>query len=237
MTFKEMFGKVMTKKEDVPAGSVPVNDVMELKKKGLNSEQIITELRGKGYTLTQIKDALTQADIKSGVQSPLMPLPSPEIKPETRPHEMPKEMLPMPVQRPLPPPLPPPVKKPEKKPEIKEEISAPEKEIFKREDIETLVESIVEEKWEDFKAILEEINEWREELKQKMEFISQRLDKIEGEVENVAKKSLKKEESYTKTVEDVNIHMEAFQKAMQEVIPSLAASIRELKDVSKTLKK
>lgn len=231
MSLANMFEKVFPKKEEVHIESVPVNEVSELKKRGYSNEQIINTLKGMGFTLTQIKDALTQADIKAGVQDSSLPkMPAEQEKfPEINLPEMP--ILLPPDIRPSSIPAPPPTKK------EKEEVSAGKLDVFKREDVETLVESIVEEKWEDFKALIEEINEWKEELKQKMEFISQRLDKMEMEVGEVAKKSLKKDESYNKTVEDVNVHMEAFQRAMQDVIPSLAASIRELKDVSKTLKK
>ena len=45
----------------------PVNDILAMRGQGLTNNQIITELRAGGYKITEIRNALMQADIKSGV--------------------------------------------------------------------------------------------------------------------------------------------------------------------------
>lgn len=45
----------------------PLDIVMELKQRGLSNQDVVNQLRMQGYSLSKIKDALVQADIKGGV--------------------------------------------------------------------------------------------------------------------------------------------------------------------------
>ena len=46
-----------------------------------------------------------------------------------------------------------------------------------------------------------------------------------------------KEEKYERGISDVNIQMEAFGKAMKQVVPSLSSTVRELRSALSELKK
>ncbi len=61
------FLKRKKKDEPVEERKTPLDIVMQLKQDGLTNEQIVNQLRMQGYSLSQIKDALIQSDIKGGV--------------------------------------------------------------------------------------------------------------------------------------------------------------------------
>ena len=69
-----MFGFGRKKEEEMPvaaAPGLPIEQVMALRQRGMNNDQIIPELERQGYNSSQIFDALNQVNIGGGnIQSP-----------------------------------------------------------------------------------------------------------------------------------------------------------------------
>ena len=66
-----LFGKKKKVDElNFPESPVPVSQVLNMKAQGMTNAQIANQLRAQGYSLSQIRDALSQAEIKSAVAPP-----------------------------------------------------------------------------------------------------------------------------------------------------------------------
>ncbi|MEK6916385.1 MAG: hypothetical protein AABW92_01450, partial [Nanoarchaeota archaeon] len=59
------------------ADGSPMNDILEMKQRGISNNEIIQNLQRQGYSNTQIFDAMSQADTKMAVEGTLQPLPKP----------------------------------------------------------------------------------------------------------------------------------------------------------------
>jgi len=73
------FGKKKVAEQQAPG--MPLEQIMVLKQRGMNNEQIIPELEKQGYNSTQIYDALNQVNISGQGMGPNpgMEIPQPEI--------------------------------------------------------------------------------------------------------------------------------------------------------------
>ena len=100
---------------------MPTEQVVALKQRGMNNDQIIPELERQGYNSSQIFDALNQSNISgAGAQlDPNMNMPPPQ---QSFPQEKPS-----PVQQ-----------EPSSQPQID------------KEQIEEIAEAIIDEKWKEF---------------------------------------------------------------------------------------
>ncbi|MDD5418035.1 MAG: hypothetical protein PHW96_04095 [Candidatus Nanoarchaeia archaeon] len=256
-------GSLFKKEGNLPGSAgIPVNEVMQLKKQGLSSDKIVEELKQMGFTLTQIRDAMAQAEIKGQVNNaskgnydnaglPPMPpapddesgLPSPDSlrapdmapnapsanPPEGRgvvnsaPGEGPLDMpeIPMGGVKPSTEQL-----KPLQMEEEKPSVGG-----VSHEKIEGLIEAIVEEKWEDIEAGIMEITDWKDKITSKMEELEKKMSSLEIQMVDIDKKATVKTEKYEKTIEEVNVQMGAFERAMRDVVPALVGGIKELRDV------
>lgn len=251
------FGSIFKKDAGSMGGlSVPVNEVIDLRKRGLSSDRIVEELKQTGYTLTQIRDAMAQAEIKGNVnaggsKADLPPLP-PEGEGLPSPDElMPSENMPetpganpavgttafnsAPGQGPLDMPEIPMsgprhstesirgLRMDEEKPATATSVN--------EEKIESLIEAIVEEKWEDIEAGIMELTDWKEKIASKVDDIERKIKMVEARLIDIDRKASVKTEQYEKTIEEVNIQMGAFERAMRDVVPALISGIKELRDV------
>ena len=64
---------------------------------------------------------------------------------------------------------------------------------------------------------------------EKLEKLSQRIDSIQNTM-------VGKTEEYNKTISDVNVELQAFEKVIDRLIPSISDSIKELRDLIDDLK-
>lgn len=248
-------GNMFRKEQNLGGLSVPVNEVIDLKKRGLNSDRIVEELKQTGYTLTQIRDAMAQAEIKGRVHSgnsqmdlpPLPPepdsgLPSPddlrpsEEMPDTpmanpavgttafnsAPGQSPLDMPEIPIAGPR--------HSTEQIRGIRMEEDKPTAGI-NEEKIESLIEAIVEEKWEDIESGIMELTDWKERINLKVDDLDRKIKSVEARLIEIDKKASVRTEEYEKTIENVNIQMGAFERAMRDVVPALIGGVKELRDV------
>lgn len=230
---------------------IPVNEVMSLRNQGLNNDQIINQLRSLGFKASEIRDALIQADVKSGVvpQAQTVNPPAPAEQQMEESAEISQAQ-----QMPLPPePKPAPII-PQQEPQRVEMIKGlsgpggkiPEGYIFETpeaknipgamrsgglsaEETEALIEAIIEEKWELLRKETAEVNKKYEnamvifqEIKNIIKSLEKRTEKIETDMQIQT-------DEYAKISEEVNAQLEAFSKVMKQIIPKLTQTVKDMR--------
>jgi len=252
--------------ENAPVGgtNIPVSQVLAMKSQGLNNNQIANQLRVAGYSLTQIRDALAQADIKSAVvpgfggdapggMIPGGPMPGMEQFPQMP--EMP-DMSGMPQGMNLPadmemPPLPeisqqsPAFQMPQQYPQapmqMPSQMGVGGRNEFSMEqlvnELQRVIEEIIEEKWSGVEDKLNALDMWKVKLEGKISELSNKVTESTGRIDEFSKGMVTKTAEYQSTMEEVGTEMEAVEKLMVKLVPSLAEEIKELRDVVDKLKK
>ncbi len=218
------------KNEEQNKKVLPVNEIMDMRQRGMSNQQIIQALRSMGYSLTDIKNALSQAEIKGAVNEPLPP---PTVSPP--PMNMPQSPQPQ-VQMP----------QPEIKPEIKTpELTTPQISEPKPiggvsddlvDELQRIIEKIIEEKWKDVDKKIDELDVWKASVDQKVNNAINRIKEFEKRLDEFSATLLKREGDFKKSMDNVNVEMQAVEKMMGKLIPSLADEIKELRDVINKMK-
>ena len=263
MAFK-LFGK--KKEEAFPElpenNTIPVSQVLNMKSQGMTNAQIANQLRAQGYSLSQIRDAISQAEIKSAVapplqQTPEMPglppmpktpslpempplpqIPSQEAQMPTPGMQMPKvpELPPMPAVPPMPSLQPQKIPEmPKPHPQMGQPIPGGTEGLVN--ELQRIIEDIIEEKWKDVEDKLSTLDSWKARIEEKVSSLSSKVSELDRRVDDFSKTLVSKTEEYKGTMSEVNTQMEAIEKIMGKLVPGLAEEIKELRHVVEKMKK
>jgi hypothetical protein len=247
--------------ENAMGANIPVSQFLSMKAQGMNNSQIANQLRAAGFSLTQIRDAMAQAEIKSAVMpggsdmgfNPNVQTggPLPEMMPE---ENMMNGMPQMPdmqnqgIEQMEMPPLPDVPAAPmgmEMQPQqnypmqqqypVQQQRGAAPEQIIN--ELQRVIEEIIEEKWSGVEDKLNALEVWKAKLEGNISESNNRIAALNQRLDSISKGIFDKTESYQGTMEDVNTQMEAVEKLMGKLVPSLAEEIKELRDVVEKLKK
>lgn len=201
--------------------------VLELQKRGYDNSAIVDVLKEKGISPKEIMNALSQANVKSAVdsekdeikqmndaQSPMQPsmmeqeAPAQIPVPQTQP-EQPQEQYIYPTTAAY----------PEQYPQYTQ--PQPAYQGYETETISELAEQIVIEKLSDTNKKLSSLAEFRRIAEAKIEDIGQRLRKIESTIESLQMSILGKIGSYGKNLDDIKTEMQAMQDTFSKTLNPL----------------
>ena len=256
-----LFGKKQEKKPaqpSAPALSTPVEQVVNLRAKGISNSQIIEMLQRDGYKTHQIFDAMNQAELmSSNMQAGTgadMRSPAPELgKPQamSQPQfsanlsQMPSQMPQSPVPDFSPEELEHQALRgdsnlypqnylsegPEKEPAPDEGLSNSEVE-----KIEEIAEAIIDEKWNEFIINVNKIIAWKERTEARMTALEKRFEDVKASVDELQKTMIGKIGEYDKHITDVGTEVKAMEKVFQKVLPSFTSNVNELSRITEDLK-
>lgn len=197
-------------------GEVP--DVTDMVKSGMSDQDIIESLRQQGYDSTAIKNALINA---SGVaQSQATPK---QPQPFTASQE--------PIQSSQPPTTP-------SFSFSKEESPKSDKMSDQTLDtIQQVLEQIIEEKWHSASSDLNSVRTGVKTNSADIKTVNDRLSRLGQRIDSIQNTMLGKTEEYNKTMADVNVELQAFEKVIDRLVPTISDSIKELRDLIDELKK
>ena len=201
------------------ANEIPISKVTELKQKGLNQDQIIDNLLNQKYSYQQIRDAITQADIKKTVTNP-----SENLNKE-------KEAI---VEKPVIPNAP--VIKPQSSPSAVAPLNVIPKPTSRTtnidiDNIQRIMEEIINEKWKGSEKILSSLIEWKGAVSSKIKDVDNRFSEFNTRITALNTIIGKKNEEFNSTMQSVDTEMQALERALNKLIPTLSDSISELKDI------
>ncbi len=194
-----------------------VPDISSMLNNGMSQQDIIDSLRQQGYDSTTIKNALLNAfKSNAGKQTAQQPIQQMQEEPVQRVQNI-------------------------QQPSIQENRQTYENNnntISNQnlESIQQILEQIINEKW---KSSATELNSLRSSVNintNSVENIKDNLEKLNQRIDSIQNTMVGKTEEYNKTISDVNVELQAFEKVIDRLIPAISDSIKELRDLIDDLK-
>jgi len=204
----------------------PINEVITLQKQGRTIAQITKELQNKGYSLQEINEAINQASIKSGVGGPLVP------EPPTSIDNMQESIL-RPPEMPLPP-TPDMPSYPQFQPAMAPAM--PSEPSITYEDVQSLVEEVIEEKWKELMITIGDIPSWKSQTMNDLESVKQELLRVERRFEDMQTAIFGRVKEYGTSMQDLGSEMKALEKVFEKIIEPMTTNIKELERITGQLK-
>jgi archaellum component FlaC len=215
-------------------------DISDMVQSGMSEQDIIDNLRQKGYDSTAIKDALINSNLSARGAEPgqaarmdigsvsTQLTPEPNAPPRTAQEALEPQSVMQPTTS------------------VIQQFRQPASQASEQQagisdkamdTIQGILEQIIEEKWQaassdidTFKNALNTNKDNVNALDEKIENLSRRIDSIQNTI-------LGKTEEYNKTLSDVNVELQAFEKVIDRLVPAISDSIKELRDLVEGLKK
>lgn len=194
------------------SNDMPIDQVKAMRSKGFDNNQIVQALQRNGYSSTRIFDALNQADLVTGAA-------------------MPSDSSFMGDQAPAPP-----------------GYDAPESMQnygggggmgggVSNEEVEELVESIIDEKWEELAKDINKIVEWRNDVESRISKMEQRFESLKDEFDKLHQAIIGKIGDYDKNILEVGAEVKAMEKVFSKVLPLFTENVNELNRITQDIKK
>ncbi|MSR86338.1 hypothetical protein EXS74_03000 [Candidatus Woesearchaeota archaeon] len=206
------------------ATEIPVNEALNLLKKGFRPEEITRNLESKGYTLQQISDGINQAQIKQGVEGNMPP------------QEMQESVMDQDFDIPLP-----------DQGQSAQQV-APQQQYqqyqmpaaqaaVNYDEVQALVEQIVEEKWKEMMRSVGDINVFKARVSDDMEAVKQELLRTQKRLEDLQVAVLGKVKEYNEGVLGISNDMKALEAVFGKIMEPLVSNVKELGRITEELKK
>lgn len=197
---------------------LPVDQVKAMREKGFDNNQIVQALQRNGYSSTQIFDALNQADLASGApqQNPSFPAGQPLPSESEIGNAPPQGAAQGPGQ----------------------EYPTPEGEPgATNEEIEELVESIIDEKWQELAKDINKIVDWKNDVEIKISKLEQQFNSLKEDFDKLHQAIIGKIGEYDKNILTVGAEIKAMEKVFSKVLPVFTENINELSRITQNVKK
>ena len=209
--------------ESMPLKRPPTDKVREMKENKLSDEDILKSLRP-DYSNQEIDDAMNQSNLEN--EDILGQLD--QFQPSNQSAETPEDLL---------------EEAPEHEPEQSENLNVyptqsraynpPE---LSSNQVQELVESIVEEKWEDLMTRFGDLNLWKESVNNDLEAIKQEILRTRESFNNLQNILVGKVTNYNRSVTELGSEMKALEQVMQKIIQPLTTNVKELGKITSELK-
>jgi hypothetical protein len=188
------------------SGPLPVQQVRTMQTQGMDSNQIIQALQRDGFNATQIFDAMNQATM--GASTPAV-LPPQKPRGES-----------MNEQGYYPPPKP---------------ASSQPTELFGGHSTEEMVESIIDEKWNELVKDITTIIEWKNQTQITIVTMEQQFRDLKDQFDKLHQALIAKIGEYDKNILDVGAEVKAMEKVFSKVLPVFTQNVAELSQITKNM--
>jgi hypothetical protein len=210
----------------------------------MSDEDIVEQLANKGHTYQEISEALNQADIKSGVakvsddfaqfgqmqESALSKNSSPAA--EDIPAPSPSESASVEVDSEFT--APSSVAMTSSYPSIPYTPQAPS---LSSEDVQELIESIIEDRWQQVVASVGDISLWKSKVDDDLVAIKQEILRVEDRMTRLQSALIGRVDEYSKSISKVGSEVAALEQVFQKIMDPLTYNIKELNRITQDLKK
>lgn len=201
----------------------PLDEALNMKKKGYDKKNITEDLKNKGYDSNQVSDALTQMDIKNSVDSFDANTSFSNMQPSIMDQEIPVPEPPEEYQ--------------ERPRTISPQVYQPSRQANYYSNQEELIESVVDEKWQQIVDSIGDIEIWKSNINDELTSIKQEILRLSGRLDNLQKAVLGKVNEYNQNISDVSVEIKALERVMQNILQPLTSNIRELSKVTEDIKR
>ena len=117
------------------------------------------------------------------------------------------------------------------------QAQAPAHHASREQNIEGMVEVVVDEKWRDAEARLDDLEDFRVDLHGSMDDIRDDLTDLKTRFVELQDQSTVRLEEYGRSLEAVNAQINALQHVLQRLFPNVAMNVRELSEVVRDMKR
>lgn len=186
---------------------VPLQKIIDLKNQGYDDNTIITTLQQEGYNFADILDAINQANLKTGIAQPLGG-DGVRYGYEGTSTEMPTA---------------PPT-------ETMEDTAFKQK-------ITSIIEPLIEEKWEELLKDLSSIGEWKDKSETRLIKLEENMKSLKENFKTLHESILTKIGEYDQHMVDITAELKAIEMVFQKSLPILSENINELSKLVDDLKK
>lgn len=213
-----------------------------MRKRGVPDDEIVEALASKGHTYQEIAESLNQADIKSGVSSAPQnfsnfgqmeesALSKTEIIPSDE--EIPVPSPPQSSASPSPSPslVPKSVELPSKV-ELVPQFSA-----LPSSDIQELVESIIEDRWQQVVSSVGDISLWKGRVDDDLASVKQEILRVEDRLTKLQAALIGRVDEYSRSISRVGSEVAALEKVFEKVLEPLSSNIKELNRITQEMKR
>lgn len=224
------------------ANEPPTDEVLRMRKQGLDDDMITDNLSRMGYDPKQISEAISQADIKGGVEGSIpSPMESTGMQPSalTPGAEGETEEIPIPIPTPGAAAEPPmqTVRMPQVGLPSMGPMPSMQSQGIDTETVQELVESIIDERWQEVVASVGDISIWRSKVEDDIASIKQEILRVEDRFSKLQASIIGKVDEYSRSISQVSTEMEALEKVFGKIMEPLTSNIKELNRITKELKK
>lgn len=241
--------------EKIANNEPPTEEVIALRSQGKNNDDIVAELSQKGFNNQQISEAISQADIKGGVEGTVPPpaaLPADVTPPEgAEPGMRPSALTPSPGGEGIPIPVPSPGaeggREAAHEPQafVAPEFQQPAAQMMPNvaqpsmdmESVQEIVESIIDERWQEVVASVGDITLWKSKMEDDVAAIKQEILRIEDRFTKLQTSIIGKVDEYQKGISQVSTEMAALEKVFGKIMEPLTTNIKELQRITDSMKK
>tara|TARA_Y100000031_G_C8253435_1_gene401791 strand:+ start:15378 stop:16001 length:624 start_codon:yes stop_codon:yes gene_type:complete len=202
------------------SSSVPMDLVFDMKTNGMSNNKIIEDLQRMGYNPTHIFDAVKLSD--NNHANPSIPMNFENFNANMPPPPMPQQQQPQ--QQAF-------------QQSFQQPVSSVGFGSVDKEEVEEVVETIIQEKWEDLLGDIKKIVKWKSEIESRFVKIEQEVKNIKDNFSSLQKAIFGKINDYDKSITDVGTEIKAMEKVFQKVLPDLTSNVTELSGIVKKMKK
>lgn len=209
------------------ARSVPTSEVVRMRKDGMGDAQIIRTLEQGGFDQRDIADALNQSGIKDSVAN---------IQGNAR-------MRPSLLDEDIPVPAPPssPMMPQRQMTQSYEDqnfspVAYPSQDLAPTPQVEELVESVVEEKWNRFSDVLANMEIWKSRMNDDMVSVKQELLRLSRRFDMIQNSVMGRVDEYSHNVQEMGTELKALEKVFKNILEPLTTNIKELNRITEDMK-
>jgi hypothetical protein len=99
------------------------------------------------------------------------------------------------------------------------------------EDIEKIAESIIGEKWDKVKEELDALTSWKTEIGTQVTEFKSQLEALDKKVADAQNAMIGKVDDYNKSLQGVNVEIQAMGKVFEKVIPQFTDNVNRLSEI------
>ena len=201
------------------AKGLPTEKIKDMEIEGLSDNDIINALKP-NYSNQNIRDAMNQAKQDIPEDNVLEELD--QVEPDLNTED--SEEL---IQE---------APSPESKSLQQEQETYSNYQDTRQDQTQEIVESIVEEKWDDLISKVGDLNLWKESVNNDIESVKQEILRLQERISNLQNVMLGKVTEYSKGIYEIGTEMKALEQVFQRILQPLTTNIRDLNKVTEELK-
>ena len=232
---------------------IPTDKVLMMRGQGLSNNQIIATLQRDGHETPDIFHALSQADMKEGIENPSAGFTGADLQNPMQMQGMYPNQNQMPgqdqgmgmqygqnpawqdpgqMQQGMPPGYEP-QQMQQSGPSMDSTMG---NQFSERERIEELAEAIIDEKWNEIVRSINKIVDWKERIEGRITKIEQQIADMSKSFDALHTGVLGKVNEYDKNLSNIGTDLQAMEKVFQKVLPTLTENVSELSRITDQMK-